>query len=145
MRSFNVHRFLKGVQECRSDASLRSVDVCLTSNLSSLIVNPFLKGVQECRSDASLRSVDVCLTSKSVPPFCKGRLGGDSESFIAHRSTLIVHRSSFNVHRSSLIVHRHNIHIAPMLSAAVFLNRGGWHMYRYVFAVEYNRKWLRLC
>ena len=34
--SFNVNPFLKGVQEFRSDASLRSVDVCLTSNLTSL-------------------------------------------------------------------------------------------------------------
>ena len=36
--TFIVNPFLKGVQEFRSDASLRSVDVCLTSNLSSLIV-----------------------------------------------------------------------------------------------------------
>ena len=71
----------------------------LIAHRSSLIVHRFLKGVQECRSDASLRSVDVCLTSKSVPPFCKGRLGGDSESFIVHRSTFIVHRSSLIVHR----------------------------------------------
>ena len=36
------------------------------------------------------RSVDVCLASKSVPPFSKGRLGGDCESFNAPRSTLNV-------------------------------------------------------
>ena len=49
---FNVHHFLKGVQEFRSDASLRSVDVCLTSNLSSLISHPSSFNVQ--RSSPSL-------------------------------------------------------------------------------------------
>ena len=58
----------EGVKECRSEDNsiLRS------------------SGVQECRSS------DVCLASKSVPPFSKGRLGGDCESFNAPRSTLNV-------------------------------------------------------
>ena len=38
--SLIVNPFFKGVQEFRSDDSLRSVDVCLTSNLSSLISHP---------------------------------------------------------------------------------------------------------
>ena len=77
----------------------------------TFIVHRFLKGVEEFRSDASLRSVDVCLTRKSVPPFCKGRLGGDSESLIAHRSSFNVHRSSFNVHPSSFIIHRSSFNV----------------------------------
>ena len=38
-QSLNAHPFLKEVQECRSDALLRSVDVCLTSNRSTLTFN----------------------------------------------------------------------------------------------------------
>ena len=38
-----------------------------------------------------------------IPPLSKGRLGGDCQSLIAHRSSFNVNRSSFNANHNSLI------------------------------------------